>query len=73
MELAMMFPGFGEWVIILIIVVIIFGSTRIPKVGEALGKGIRNFKKGIKEGKTDEEEKEDKANNEPTNPKVDKP
>jgi sec-independent protein translocase protein TatA len=60
MQEAMMFPGFGEWVIILIIVVIIFGSTRIPKVGEALGKGISNFKKGLKEGKTKgEEEKEE--------------
>jgi sec-independent protein translocase protein TatA len=40
--------GMGEWIIILIIVIIVFGASRIPKVGEALGKGIRNFSKALK-------------------------
>ncbi len=37
--------GFGEIVIILIIALLVFGPTKLPQLGEALGKGIRNFKK----------------------------
>lgn len=45
--------GFGEIVIILIIALLIFGPTKLPQLGEALGKGIRNFKKSA-EGNDDE-------------------
>jgi sec-independent protein translocase protein TatA len=37
--------GFGEIAIILIIALLIFGPKKLPQLGEALGKGIRNFKK----------------------------
>ncbi|MEI7589737.1 MAG: twin-arginine translocase TatA/TatE family subunit [Deltaproteobacteria bacterium] len=37
--------GMQELIIILIIVLIIFGAGKLPDVGNALGKGIRNFKK----------------------------
>lgn len=37
--------GMGELVVILIIVLIIFGAGKLPQIGEALGKGIRGFKK----------------------------
>ncbi len=40
--------GLPELLIILVIVVIVFGASRLPKVGEGLGKGIRNFKKSLK-------------------------
>jgi len=44
-----MFPklGMGELVIILIIVVVLFGASRLPQLGEGLGKGIRSFKKSF--------------------------
>lgn len=44
--------GFGmpELIIILVIVVVIFGAGRLPEIGGALGKSIRNFKKAS-EGK----------------------
>jgi len=38
--------GPGELVLILVIVLIIFGAGKLPQIGEALGQGIRNFKKG---------------------------
>ncbi len=39
--------GFGELVVILLIVVLIFGATRLPQIGEGIGKAIKNFKRGI--------------------------
>ena len=41
--------GTQELVIILILVMIVFGAGKLPNVGGALGKGIRNFKKGMQE------------------------
>ena len=41
--------GTQELLIILVLVMIIFGAGKLPQVGSALGKGLRNFKKGINE------------------------
>jgi sec-independent protein translocase protein TatA len=41
--------GVQELVIILIIVLIIFGAGKLPEIGSALGKGIKNFKKSMNE------------------------
>jgi sec-independent protein translocase protein TatA len=46
------------WVIILLIVVLLFGASRIPEMMRGLGSGMREFKKGLKE--EEEEEKTDK-------------
>lgn len=40
--------GFPELILILVIVVLIFGTSRIPELGRGLGEGIKNFKKSIK-------------------------
>ena len=40
--------GVQELLIILLIVVLIFGASKLPQLGKGLGEGIRNFKKGIK-------------------------
>ncbi|MDX9746001.1 MAG: twin-arginine translocase TatA/TatE family subunit [Syntrophales bacterium] len=37
--------GMPELLVILVIVLIIFGAGKLPEIGNALGKGIRNFKK----------------------------
>lgn len=44
--------GFGmpELIVILIIVLVVFGAGKLPEIGGALGKSIRNFKKAS-EGK----------------------
>ena len=39
--------GTGELVVLLIIILIIFGAGKLPQIGEALGKGIKNFKGAI--------------------------
>ena len=50
-----MLGGVGptELVIILFIILVIFGAGKLPEIGGALGKGIKNFKKSIK-GEDDE-------------------
>lgn len=44
--------GFGmpELIVILVIVLVVFGAGRLPEIGSALGKSIKNFKKAS-EGK----------------------
>jgi sec-independent protein translocase protein TatA len=46
--------GLPEILIILLIIVLIFGTSRIPELGKGLGEGIKNFKKAVK---GDEEDK----------------
>ncbi|RLB69032.1 MAG: twin-arginine translocase TatA/TatE family subunit [Deltaproteobacteria bacterium] len=41
--------GMPELIIILVIILIIFGTGKLPEIGGALGKGIRNFKKASTE------------------------
>jgi sec-independent protein translocase protein TatA len=39
--------GFGELLLIFIVILLIFGSSKLPALGDALGKGIKNFKRSI--------------------------
>ena len=41
--------GTQELLIILVIIVILFGATRLPQIGSGIGQAIKNFKKGINE------------------------
>ena len=52
--------GTTELIIILVLALIIFGAGRLPEVGSALGKGIKNFKKGIASVNDEVEEEETK-------------
>lgn len=38
-------PGIGELIIILVIILIVFGAGKLPQIGDALGRSIRNFKR----------------------------
>lgn len=40
--------GTSELLIILALVVVLFGASKIPQLGRGLGEGIRNFKRGLK-------------------------
>ena len=60
--------GLGPWElgIILVIVLIIFGAGKLPDIGAGIGKGIKNYKKGMSEAeieKKEEPEKIDESNN----------
>jgi sec-independent protein translocase protein TatA len=50
--------GTTEMMIILVLVLIIFGAGKLPQVGGALGKGLREFKSGVSDAT--EESKEEK-------------
>jgi sec-independent protein translocase protein TatA len=42
--------GIPELLIILAIIIVIFGASRLPEIGRGIGKGIKNFKDATKEG-----------------------
>jgi sec-independent protein translocase protein TatA len=47
--------GMPELLIVLAIILLLFGSTRLPKLAQGLGKSIKEFKRGVNEGETAEE------------------
>ena len=52
-------PGMGELVIILLIVLVVFGANKLPGIGDALGRSIKNFKRASKV-EDDDKDKDDK-------------
>ena len=55
----MMGLGVTELVIILVIVIVLFGASRLPQIGRGLGEGISNFKKSMHSEKSKSEEQQD--------------
>ena len=49
--------GTNELLIILVVALLIFGPKNLPKLGKMFGKTMNNFKKGMEEGDSDDEEK----------------
>jgi len=48
-------PGMGELIVILLIVLVVFGANKLPGIGDALGRSIKNFKKASTvDGKDDD-------------------
>ena len=58
-------PSLPNIIIILVIVLIFFGAGKLPKVMGDLGKGIRNFKYGLKNDETDEPNETDEKKKSP--------
>ncbi|MDP6477067.1 MAG: twin-arginine translocase TatA/TatE family subunit [Nitrospinaceae bacterium] len=50
----MMGIGFPELMIILVIIMIIFGAGKLPEIGSAFGRSIKNFKKSMKDAEAEE-------------------
>ncbi len=59
--------GTTELIVILIVVIIIFGPTQIPKLTKMLGKSIKNFREGLEET---EENDDDDGDDEPKKAKL---
>lgn len=53
----MMGLGMGELILVLLIVVLFFGGRKLPQLGSSLGESIKNFKKGLKEGDDEDQNK----------------
>ncbi len=45
--------GAPELIIILLVVLLLFGSTKLPKLAKSLGEAQKEFKKGVAEGESD--------------------
>jgi sec-independent protein translocase protein TatA len=54
-----------HWIVVLFVVVLLFGTRRLPELGSGLGKAISNFRKAYREGTTidvtPEDQKKDEA------------
>ena len=55
--------GMTELIIILVIILVIFGAGKLPDIGKGLGKGIKNFKKGVNDTDEDKTEKPKQIDN----------
>ncbi len=45
--------GLPELLVILFIVILIFGASRLPELGRGIGRGIKNFKDATRDGAND--------------------
>lgn len=54
-------PGWGEILVIVLVIVLFFGAKRIPDIARALGKSLNEFKKGREEGARPEKKDGDAA------------
>jgi sec-independent protein translocase protein TatA len=61
-------PSGPEWIIVLVVVLVIFGGSQLPKLARNLGKAQKEFKDGLDEGKADADRPV-----EPTQPRVESP
>lgn len=50
----MSFPGGGEWLIVLLVLLLLFGASRLPKLARSMGQAGKEFKTGLKEGYQDQ-------------------
>jgi sec-independent protein translocase protein TatA len=46
-------PG-PEWIWVVLVIVVLFGASRLPMMGRNVGLGIKEFKKGVTEGSRDD-------------------
>ena len=54
-------PGMGELVVILLIVLVVFGANKLPGIGDALGRSIKNFKKASNTDDKDKDKDDDET------------
>jgi len=48
--------GTGEIVVIAVLILVLFGAAKLPQLATSVGQSIRNFKRGMREAKIEEEE-----------------
>ena len=53
----MSMPGMGELIVIFLIVLVLFGAGKVPKIAKDIGTGIRDFKKAMS-GELDDDKKD---------------
>jgi sec-independent protein translocase protein TatA len=58
-------PSGPEWIIVLVIVLLVFGGSQLPKLAKNLGKAQKEFKDGLAEGSKDDKPAEKPADSPP--------
>lgn len=53
-SLAFMGVGTQELIIIALIVLVLFGATKLPKLASSIGESVKNFKRGMREAEAEE-------------------
>ncbi|HBX78028.1 MAG TPA: twin-arginine translocase TatA/TatE family subunit [Acidimicrobiaceae bacterium] len=48
-------PQGADWIVIVLIVLVLFGGSQIPKLARSLGQAQKEFKTGLKEGAAESE------------------
>ncbi|HXS36770.1 MAG TPA: twin-arginine translocase TatA/TatE family subunit [Flavipsychrobacter sp.] len=64
-QLLLSMPSGGEWILVLLVVVVLFGGKKIPELARGVGKGIREFndaKDGVKNEIENGSRREEKTN-----------
>ncbi len=56
--------GTTEILLLLLLVLLVFGASKLPSIGSGLGKGLKNFKKAVRNEDDETEEKNDKEKKE---------
>lgn len=56
MPFALWTPGLPELLVILFIILLLFGAKRLPEMMRGLGKGVKEFKKGMREAEGEDED-----------------
>ena len=56
--------GMPELIIGLVVILLLFGAKRVPELARGLGSGVREFKKGTKEGEVEDKKEEEKKDEE---------
>ena len=57
-------PGYWSIILIVLVVLLLFGGKKIPELMKGIGRGTREFKKGLNTDEEDEEEGKDVAKKE---------
>lgn len=57
-------PGTWQIVLIVLVVLLLFGGKKIPELMKGIGKGTREFKKGLNTDDDDDDDSKDKAKKE---------
>lgn len=60
----------GQIIIILVVVLLLFGTKRLRNIGSDLGSAIKGFKKSMSEGEQDAQQQQPPPANQPANPQV---
>lgn len=53
--------GAPELLIVLVVILVLFGGSKLPKLARSLGQAQNEFKQGVKDGSTDDEDGEPKV------------